>query len=524
MKKNPAFYASVIPINHLGHVLLGLRREDGIWTPPAGGANPGETPEQTAARELFEETGMAVKPYELQRLHPTETANKKICYSFLWVCDQYDPTVNLDMDKEVSEWKWFSKHDLPETLKNDKRRFGSVMNGMMKYHGVIKSLSDALEKGGPGSGQKGHVTEHEGKVINLTSKLESQNPFAAHLNKLTHGAVIEGVELRSGKPLYTDMAQATAHGYNPADHKEAANINYDKAEAMSKNIEKVKAMGKPVPKEMEAIKKFHLSQFKQHMGASERLSQRMSRTQSAIDQIQKPYKDSHDVRGNVKKAVPQGVNPDKYERCVHHIKDQGKGYNPWAVCTSSMKKTADCDCKKCMDLKKEGFNDSTIAMSMEKSVVSMGHMDSAEVDTAKFATEQQTSLQSDWYERMHNLMQDYNAGDEPRRIMLDGGDLFLVKVEDGLYSGVFKKYTETNEAEMMVDNAKVRIERMTIPSLVQFCVAKEWITPYFPHPEPKPAPLMEALAMKLEAPEPSPIIPEKDRTIHILELIDKLVN
>lgn len=43
-----------------GAVLLQQRTDDGTWGPPGGGLHPGETLEQTARRELFEETGLTV--------------------------------------------------------------------------------------------------------------------------------------------------------------------------------------------------------------------------------------------------------------------------------------------------------------------------------------------------------------------------------------------------------------------------------------------------------------------------------
>jgi 8-oxo-dGTP pyrophosphatase MutT (NUDIX family) len=38
---------------------------DVYWLPPGGGLEPGETPTQGAARELFEETGLRVAPADL---------------------------------------------------------------------------------------------------------------------------------------------------------------------------------------------------------------------------------------------------------------------------------------------------------------------------------------------------------------------------------------------------------------------------------------------------------------------------
>lgn len=544
-KKHNHFYASIMAIDPEGKVLLGKRRKDGLWTPPAGSSHSGETPMETAIRETFEETGLVVKPYELQPLPTIDTNDRRVCHVFLWMCppgmDMHTPKSNLDPDHEVEEWQWFDQREVPQDIHKDENRATSVNNAYMKFYGI--------RKGGPGSGVQGHTTMHptEDKVINLTNKLTGENPFKSHLDKLKNGAVLEGVTLRSGKPVYLNLEQATAHGYTPNDYKEAANIHYDKAQAIATNIEKIKELKKPVLPEMEGILKFHKQQFKSNMGAAEKLGSRMSRTQSVIDKLQKPYKDTHDVRGNVKevkksdeqaeaqaqrrlqqltqrrpelaekhpewaggaqpveKKAPSGVNPDKYERCVHHIKDQGKGYNPWAVCTSSMKKTEECDCKDCIEVR--------------KSVVMMGHNDGAEVDTAKFATEYSAAFSTDWAERFYIAMEGYKYGDSPRIIVLDKGILNLVKVDDGIYTGSFIR-EESDDDGMLQDTAKVRIERMSIPSLIQFCIAKEWINPYLRQ-------ATQALEQALAAPiapvapvQQSPTIFDK---IRVLELIDKLV-
>jgi 8-oxo-dGTP pyrophosphatase MutT (NUDIX family) len=43
---------------HKGRVLLIKHRRLGLWLPPGGECLPGETPQEAAARELLEETGL----------------------------------------------------------------------------------------------------------------------------------------------------------------------------------------------------------------------------------------------------------------------------------------------------------------------------------------------------------------------------------------------------------------------------------------------------------------------------------
>ncbi len=45
-----------------GSVLLQRRSDDGRWSLPAGAIDPGEAPAQAVIREVWEETGLAVRP------------------------------------------------------------------------------------------------------------------------------------------------------------------------------------------------------------------------------------------------------------------------------------------------------------------------------------------------------------------------------------------------------------------------------------------------------------------------------
>ena len=54
-----------------GKILLLLRAggwKTGSWGPPGGGADPGESPAQAAIRETYEESGLGVKPGDLELL------------------------------------------------------------------------------------------------------------------------------------------------------------------------------------------------------------------------------------------------------------------------------------------------------------------------------------------------------------------------------------------------------------------------------------------------------------------------
>lgn len=478
--KLPKFYSSVIVMNSAGQVLLG-ERKDGIVTPPGGHAEDHETPTQAGVRELFEEAAFIAKEHELQELPTITTTNGRICHCYLLVTGQHVASSRLDPDKEVKEWKWYHEHDLPKGLDKDPRRFESVRNAFMKFHGITKgglgsgpkpgkitkqpwddSVKDtpeydarlaqrkadkikrqldqakleyklkfgkdyeSVKKGGEGSGVKGHQTFNatQNNVSNLASKLADPDPFKSHLSKLTTAPILEGEELKSGKPVYNNIDQAMAHGYTAEDYTEAANIHYEKMMSIDNQIKKIKMLKHPVPPEMNKILKFHEQQFKQQHNMAKVVNKRHAQTGKVLDRQKK-----------VSEATREA---DKF--------------------------IAEKKAKESQDFK--------YSSKVKKSVVMMGQQDAAEVDTGKFAQEHYKDL-SGWIEHISNVMNGYNYGDTPREVSIDKGTLYLTKVDDGMYSG----FVKLMGPEMMEDNAKVRIERMTVPSLAQFMLAKEYILP-----------------------------------------------
>jgi 8-oxo-dGTP diphosphatase len=101
-------------------VLL-LRRKnvlgDGTWSTPGGHLDYGEAPEECAAREAYEETGVHVSDIRFVGVTNDIFEESKKHYITLWMvakkCEG-EPCVNADY--EMSEVKWFKWDDLPEQL------------------------------------------------------------------------------------------------------------------------------------------------------------------------------------------------------------------------------------------------------------------------------------------------------------------------------------------------------------------------------------------------------------------------
>lgn len=529
-KQLPNYYAAVVVISNDGKVLLGKRKEDGIWTTPSGGADIGEeNPTKTAVRELFEETGIPVSSQFLQPLKIVETNSGKLCHVFLYVCGTNVVTTSkLDPDEEISgKWKWFSISEIPNTLRNDSNRFESVLNGYMKFYGIQKSLFESLEKGGKpaavgeirsfggrqyqklGDGTwKPYVhpeekqlneLQNKNKVVSLTDKLKNKvkekNAISQpqqHLQDLKHQTVIEGQETRSGKPMFLKVDNAMAHGYKAEDFREAANFFYDRGQAMAENIFKLKEAKQKIDPAFEEIRNINIKIGKDYLKQANR-----------VDDLQSKSKGKVMVKSEDGQEGQGPSDAQRHSRCVYSMKQRDvNGGAANVICDHSLEKTK---CPKC---------------NVKKSVVLMGYADAAEVDTSKFALEQKLSEESGLLNEFQLAMEGYQYGELPRRVMLDKGDLYLVKVDDGLYSGIFKLFTNTEDG-ILEDNAKVRLERMSLPSLVQFCLAKEWTSPHKQEVPVLQSPTVEPLIEKLSIPEVKPV---EDRTIRILELISKLIS
>lgn len=140
-----SFYVGLVVMNKFGQILLGKRIEDGIWTGPGGGSDPGENPMETAKREAFEEAGLDLNNCIIKELPTLEAGNKKPVFCYLVHTPGTHTLVELDPDNEVKKWDWYWPTEIPKDAKKDENRYKNILNAIMKFKGIKKSLSELNE-------------------------------------------------------------------------------------------------------------------------------------------------------------------------------------------------------------------------------------------------------------------------------------------------------------------------------------------------------------------------------------------
>lgn len=103
-------------------ILLTQRADDGTWCVPGGSMELGETPEEAAKRECFEETGLVVNDLKLYNVLSGENSHfiypngdEVYAVDINFVCYSYSGTLKKQED-EVLQIQFFDKGALPKNL------------------------------------------------------------------------------------------------------------------------------------------------------------------------------------------------------------------------------------------------------------------------------------------------------------------------------------------------------------------------------------------------------------------------
>ena len=103
-------------------LLLGLRKSkhgEGTWCPPGGHMEFGESNEQTALREVFEETGIKLKESDVSLVGVTNDffaeTNKHYITLHMQV-DNFTATPRVMEPDKCEKWEWFDLNNLPQNM------------------------------------------------------------------------------------------------------------------------------------------------------------------------------------------------------------------------------------------------------------------------------------------------------------------------------------------------------------------------------------------------------------------------
>lgn len=120
--------AVVIIRNKADEVLL-QKRPEGKWGLPGGLMNLGESFEQVAAREVYEEVGLHVRNLQLMNVYSGEKYYMKAsnedefyCVTAVFLTDEVEGVLQLD-PAESLEGKYFKDTELPEPMVGSHRMF-----------------------------------------------------------------------------------------------------------------------------------------------------------------------------------------------------------------------------------------------------------------------------------------------------------------------------------------------------------------------------------------------------------------
>lgn len=114
--------AGVFLFDAQGRVLLEKRTDDGTYCVPGGSMELGETPEEAAKRELFEETGLIAKDLHFINVEAGEkchfiypNGDEVYAVDINYFCDSYEGILK-NQEGEVDDLKFYGVGELPVDL------------------------------------------------------------------------------------------------------------------------------------------------------------------------------------------------------------------------------------------------------------------------------------------------------------------------------------------------------------------------------------------------------------------------
>lgn len=113
--------ATVLVLDKEDRLLLLKRSDNNNWGPPGGAMEPGELIEETARREILEETGLQISAISLfaifsgpEQYYRYPNGDEVHIVAIVYI--SRDVCGDIRLSNEHTEWGWFTLSEIPEDL------------------------------------------------------------------------------------------------------------------------------------------------------------------------------------------------------------------------------------------------------------------------------------------------------------------------------------------------------------------------------------------------------------------------
>ena len=146
VQKNPIPCVRIFLMNDKNEMLLGKRKECGLFGLPGGKIEMFEEPEETAVRELKEETSLLLEKTEFKLIKVKNIMNKEwglhyVNFYYFALFPKEQEIKNMEKDK-TEDWVWMGEKEVTE--KYEEIYWG--WKQFAKEFGSIHNLFDVLKK------------------------------------------------------------------------------------------------------------------------------------------------------------------------------------------------------------------------------------------------------------------------------------------------------------------------------------------------------------------------------------------